>query len=420
MSTFSLNSNIATLKTGRQLDRVSTSLAKNFERLSTGMRINRASDDAAGLSVSLTLSTNARLFSAAVRNIGDGVSLLNIMDGALESQTNILQRLKELAQQSANGTFSDQQRGALNSEFKALVAEFGRVSASTSFNGIKPLQSLHVGGTESFDLQIGIDGSENSRLKVSASDTGSFSGTIDLDRLAPDPADWLMLILDGPVSNEQIFETFEYVHSLKVTDSVGDEVNLLLTPIAYWNGAIHFSVFSQIKSDGMYDIANGFLSLDLDETSGRLANEQPTLFESLTIFTTPSDGSLQAEFTVDLGALIFKDSNGTENIGSALDFTGVETSSRATRALEHITSRLNELNSIRGESGATMSRLEVASNVLRNSEVVYRQAAARIVDVDIASETSELVRNQILQQAAVSVHSLASQQPQLLLKLLDI
>jgi flagellin len=129
-------SNIASLGAQRQLGKASESLVSTFERLSSGMRINKASDDAAGLAISMSLKTDARVFSQGIRNLSDGVSLLNIADGALEQLSSITQRQLELAEQSANGTYSTQQRVALNTEINSLSKEYNRILESTTFNGI--------------------------------------------------------------------------------------------------------------------------------------------------------------------------------------------------------------------------------------------------------------------------------------------
>ncbi|MCB0353880.1 MAG: VCBS repeat-containing protein [Bdellovibrionales bacterium] len=129
-------SNIASLGAQRSLARSSSALQTIFERLSSGQRINRASDDAAGLAIASSLRTDSRVFSQALRNVNDGLSLLNIQDGALESLTGVLMRQRELAAQAANGSFSLEQRLSLQEEFHALSFEYNRILSTTEFNGI--------------------------------------------------------------------------------------------------------------------------------------------------------------------------------------------------------------------------------------------------------------------------------------------
>lgn len=134
-----IGSNIASLGVQRQLSRASDQVSSVFERLASGQRINRASDDAAGLAISDSLGAKARIFSQGVRNINDAISLTNIAEGALSSLSDIVIRQKELAEQSANGSYSAKQRSSLNSEAAALTKEYNRIIQSVSFNGLKVL-----------------------------------------------------------------------------------------------------------------------------------------------------------------------------------------------------------------------------------------------------------------------------------------
>ena len=127
------------LRAQRALDSASYDISKTQERLSSGLRINSASDDAAGLAISSTLNTDQRIFSTGIRNLNDGLSATNIAQGALESISTIVNRQKELAEQAANGVYSIAQRSALNTEANQLVKEFNRIVQTTSFNGQKIL-----------------------------------------------------------------------------------------------------------------------------------------------------------------------------------------------------------------------------------------------------------------------------------------
>ena len=148
---------LASIGAQRQLSSATNSLQRNLERLSTGQRINRASDDAAGLSVSTTLNAKSRIFSQGVRNLNDGISALNIADGALSQGSNMLQRLRELATQAANGVFSRTQRLALDEEASALTNEFNRIMSSTSFNRM----NLYDNSISEIRLQGGIGTNES-------------------------------------------------------------------------------------------------------------------------------------------------------------------------------------------------------------------------------------------------------------------
>jgi flagellin len=154
-----LGSNIASLKAQRTLAISSERLARTYEKLSSGQRINRASDDAAGLAIADALTANARIAAVAVRNANDGISTIGIADSALGAVGNVLTRLAELAEQSANGVFSSSQRSALQNEFTALGSEIERIAVTTEFNGVKLLS----GGSE-LTLQVGFNSGSTSQI----------------------------------------------------------------------------------------------------------------------------------------------------------------------------------------------------------------------------------------------------------------
>ncbi|MDD5719436.1 MAG: flagellin [Candidatus Krumholzibacteria bacterium] len=147
-----INTNIPALNTRRHITNTTNQFNKSMEKLSSGLRINRAADDAAGLAISEGLKSDIRALEQASRNASDGISLVQTAEGALDEVSNILLRMKELAEQSLNGTLSDTERGYLDAEYTALTEEIDRVAASTEFNGIELLS----GGGGSISIQVGI------------------------------------------------------------------------------------------------------------------------------------------------------------------------------------------------------------------------------------------------------------------------
>jgi len=151
----SLNSNLPALRAKRALNASSAELSSTLERLASGKRINHASDDAAGLAVSSTLNATARIHTQAARNINEGISFLNVADGATSALKDILFRLRELSTQSSNGTFSNAQRQSIDKESQALQAEYGRILESTSYNGtFQAKQSFGTAGNTD-DVAVG-------------------------------------------------------------------------------------------------------------------------------------------------------------------------------------------------------------------------------------------------------------------------
>ena len=157
-----IRTNIASITAQNNLAGSTERLRTAFDRLSSGLRITRAKDDAAGLAIAETLKADSRIASVAIRNANDGVSIISITDGAIAQITNVMSRLAELAQQSANGTYGNVQRSALQLEFTALLSEVERIAMTTEFNGMRLLSG---GGNVIF--QVGFDGTSVSMVAYS-------------------------------------------------------------------------------------------------------------------------------------------------------------------------------------------------------------------------------------------------------------
>ena len=157
-----IGNNIVSLQAQRRLGQATSMLSDTFEKLSSGQRINKASDDSAGLAIADSLRANQRIANVAIRNANDGISTITIADGALGEISNVLQRLGELSEQSANGVFSVQQRSALQNEFAALGSEIERIATTTTFNGVN---LLSTGNT--ITLQVGFDSGSTAQIQIS-------------------------------------------------------------------------------------------------------------------------------------------------------------------------------------------------------------------------------------------------------------
>jgi len=178
-----INTNVAALNAGRTLNRSTQALNKSLEHLSSGLRINSAADDAAGLAIAEGFDSQVRGTSVAQRNAQDGVSLVQTAEGALSETTNILQRARELAVQASNGTQSTDNRTALNNEVGQLLNEIDDIALQTSFNGINVLSTaqtvtLQTGAMMSQTLTVTVSGAKSSDLGVSAVKVDSMSTAV--------------------------------------------------------------------------------------------------------------------------------------------------------------------------------------------------------------------------------------------------
>ena len=433
MSAVKFTPSESALRAQRSLARASGELSSVFERLSSGQRINRASDDAAGLAIADQLKTRRLLYDQSARNISDGVSLLTIADGALEQQGSILTRLAELAEQSANGPISSGQREALSKEYRELRREIWRITESSEFNGIRVLQqSLGVA------LQVGVDGGVGSRITSSAvnalSNRWVFNSStpngvdFDNDTLLPDdPALW------ANQSEAALSASFGgNLISVVVAGADGSQRRGLvgLYQIDSFDAQSYTLVSFVQNNDGTFSASDETFDLAF-----RVSGGQPLaggLYEQR--FGAGADGGVGArEFrigfssggigfsttslTIDLSGLRLI-SGATPTVPTDFTVSGIEDRSRARGALDAVQSEIATLAQTRSRVGADQSRLNFAALLAKSSSVVAAAAEGRIRDADIAAETARLTQVQILQQAAVSVLQRANLDPQLALNLL--
>ena len=193
-----INTNVASLNTQRHLSNSTIQFAKSMEKLSSGLRINRAGDDAAGLAISEGLKADIRALDQASRNAADGISLVQTGEGALDEVSSILLRMKELAEQSMNGTLSDTDRSFLDSEFTALGAEITRISDGTEFNGVSLLN-----GTLDVNIQVGIGTTATSQVAVALAQ--------DMDATALSVTTGVADVTNAAASMDQIDAAIEMV-----------------------------------------------------------------------------------------------------------------------------------------------------------------------------------------------------------------
>ena len=290
-----INTNIGSLNAQRNLNQTQGGLSKAMQRLSSGLRINSAKDDAAGLAISDRMTAQIRGLNQAVRNANDGISLAQTAEGALQETTNILQRMRELAVQASNDTNSDDDRLSLNAEFTALVEEVDRIASTTSFNGKVLLNGDYAASADAAVFQVGANAGQ----------------TIDV--------------------------------------TIGDATAATLGVVAA-----------------------------VTDASGNVI--------------TPATKAL-----------------------TSIDIKGF---SAAQAALNSLDNAISQVDTVRGDLGAVQNRFESTIANLSNVSENLSAARSRILDADIAAETSEMTKFNILQQAGVSILAQANQTPQLALSLL--
>jgi flagellin len=310
--------------------------------------------------------------------------------------------------------YSNDQRDALNTEYQALVDEFGRIGDSTEFNGVKLLSSDENGETGTIALQVGISGDENSIISLETKDTGSFSGTFNPNGDYTGEGNVngvdanIFATSIGIYSPDEYFEIFGHNYlDLTFTDTSGVERQ------AY--GLVVGAGIGSPATD--YE---GVMQIFFENDSGEIISAGgPDLGVSRKGSVTLNFVTGTAEFEYDFTNTIIKASaKYSSDEESAIDFTGVGTRERALHALEVTARRAAEVNQIRGEIGSVQSRLTTALSVSQQARENSLAAESRIRDADVAADTATLTRAQILQQVGAQVLSQANQQPRLALQLL--
>jgi len=383
----SVNTNVSSLNAQRNLSQSGSDLATSMERLSSGMRINSAKDDAAGLQISNRLTSQINGLGVAQRNANDGISMAQTAEGAMQESTSILQRMRELALQSANGSNSSDDRASLQKEVGALQKELTRIADTTSFGGQKLLDGSF--GTKQF--QVGSNANETigmSLESIRAADLGEAPATINTLTFAAIDLDNVNTAQKITVGDGTDNETF----NLETTDDLASFVDKFNT------AAGDFGATAKLN-----EAEDGVIFTAKDSTA--------TI--SLTS-DTGTDGLFGSTTTAVSATVASTDGISTIN---TIDISG-EDGTGAQSALANIDAALKQIDEQRADLGALQNRFGHTISNLSNIQENVSASRSRIQDTDFATETANMTKNQILQQAGTSILSQANQLPQAALSLL--
>jgi|TARA_B110000211_G_C14092475_1_gene560002 flagellin len=387
----SVVTNTSSLNAQRNLTKSGNGLAVSMERLSSGMRINSAKDDAAGLQISNRLTSQINGLGVAQRNANDGISMAQTAEGAMQASTEILQRMRDLALQAANGSNSAVDRESLQKEVSALQTELTRIADTTKFGDQTLLDGTF--GTKSF--QVGANANEIIDMTLSsikASDLGAVSGQ--------------SLAITG-FDNTVVGATTETL-SFAVTTASG--TNTVTFGIAVGQGTDDLidAVNDNVGALGIRAITDGSGSITFSSTNEVTAvTASSSVAGDAGIFnTTPGAGTLGGADTATGGTAV-----------NAINVSGA-TGAGAQSALESIDAALKQIDEQRADLGALQNRFGYTISNLANIQENVSASRSRIQDTDFAVETANLTKNQILQQAGTSILAQANQIPQAAISLL--
>lgn len=469
-----INTNIASLNSQRNLNVSQKAMQTSIQRLSSGLRINSAKDDAAGLSISERMTAQIRGMNQAVRNANDGISLTQTAEGAMQETTNILQRMRELSIQSANSTNNSGDRQALQAEVSQLQSEMDRIAQNTEFNGQRILDgsyanaSFQVGANSNQTIAFSINSIKASAIGGIASQTGSIvaaaaatditiavgggaATTINSSAnfaTSVDGQDATSAYAKAAAINDANLSGVSVTASTTGTQTVGaiggtagDTYNLTINGVAvFTNQGVATALTNNQLRDAINSVSNqtGVIAslsggdMTLTAADGR----NITVTESGTGFTAGTDGltvtggpfaavrrgtlSISATETLAIGgtianvglsAVIGKDSLGIDSID-------IGTAQGAQSAIKRIDAALSSVTSARASMGALQNRFESTIANLMNVAENLTGARSRIQDADYAAETANLTKGQILQQAGTAMLAQANSMPQSVLSLL--
>ncbi|ARO88037.1 flagellin [Nitrosospira lacus] len=379
-----INTNVISLNAQRNLSSSQSALATSLQRLSSGMRINSAKDDAAGLAISDRMTSQIRGLNQAARNANDGISMAQTAEGALGEIGNNLQRIRELAVQSRNASNSVSDRTALNNEVQQLKDEIDRVSSTTAFNGIKLLdgtftnQAFQVGANVGETISIsGLVNAQSTSLGTSTSSTANVTGVAATAFTAITAGD---LTINGT--------------SVGAVAAGGNAVT---------QGAnIAAAINTVSDTTGVTATADAAGLVSLTNVSG---NTTVVAFAGASA-TTATTGLTAATTAV------------TTATGAGFANLDISNTTNADFAIAAMDSALSALNAGRADLGAYQNRFSSAIANVQTAAENLTASRSRIVDTDFAAETATLSRNQVLQQAGTAMLAQANAMPQSVLALL--
>jgi flagellin len=375
-----ISTNISSLNAQRNLTTSQGTLATSLQRLSSGLRINSAKDDAAGLAISERMTTQIRGLNQATRNANDGISLAQVAEGALSGIGNALQRIRELAVQSANATNSASDRAALDVEAQQLSAEVGRIAASTDFNGVNLLD----GSFSNQQFQVGANANETISVSSIVNAQVANLGTSTIASGTSIAAVTLTAAVTGITIDGSNGAGATAIGSFGAT---GDSATQRAA-------ALRDAINSVADTTGVYATNDTATTVTLTGTADIVVAGSAVATSGLT------DGTFSAS---------------TTNGFATLDLSNV---AGANVAIGTMDAALTAVNTTRATLGALQSRFEsVVANLSINSENL-NAARSRIRDADFAAETANLTRSQILQQAGTAMLAQANSAPQNVLSLL--
>ncbi|WP_154124572.1 flagellin N-terminal helical domain-containing protein [Grimontia hollisae] len=421
-----INTNFASMNAQRNLLGTQSSLNTSLQRLSTGLRINSAKDDAAGLQIANRMTSQINGLNVAKRNANDGISMAQTAEGALQEYTNILHRMRDLGVQAKNGTNSESDRAALNKEFQQMKKELDRIADTTTYGkGENLFEKL----SEGVDFQVGSDTAVPDPTKLDAKDATSLVEGV-LEELGFDPTSNQVktdvgklktamtalkaLTADQAQDNSSILgndaaKAQEYLDALGIEGTV--EASSNKTKITLTAEGIERAK----KLESLATALNGVTADSADSAVSLPKADQDGTVDMKDLADAVTAAEIDAPELQDpnvINVTIDSESLDTKQLGD------IATAEDAGKAMEAIDAMIDAVGSIRADLGATQNRFQSTINNLGNIAENMAVAKGRIMDADIAAESANMTKQNTMMQAGITVLSQANQMPSMVSQLL--
>jgi len=382
-----VNTNVASMNAQRALMHSSRELQTSMERLSTGKKINSAADDAAGFAIAESMTAQIRGLSMAAKNASDGLSLLKVIENATNDVTDMMQRIRELAVQAKSGTNSEGDIANLQLEADALIEEIGRVSKSTTYNGVAYI------GTQANDIYIQVGYNDGDNIKLTTNSVHSKNlGTNGGQKLLTEGAKQVDTVTLGTLSTYN-----GSGGALTITDGGGNTVTL------DYSGGVP-SDADEVVADIQAHANYGDLGFTVAKAS------------STTLSFTWKTGGVQSNAATYLSAGASDEAIvAASTAGTADTYLSISSSN----ALTTISDAIAQVAGYKADWGAGQNRLEYTVSNLMNVVEFTSAARSRIQDADFAVEAARLAKAQVLQQTGAAMLAQANASPQLAISLLS-
>lgn len=406
-----ITTNTAANTAVRYLNSNSASQSDSLAKLASGSRITKASDDAAGLAISTKIKSDVAALEQASTNASHGISILQTADGAASNVSDILQRMKVLASQSASGTVTDTERAYIQAEFAELQDEIDGIASSTRYNGqslldgtsdfTKDIETAATAATATTTLTASITGDDGDTLSFDLKGT-SIELTVGATTAGEITIDDLITAINAQTSKTGVTASADAdTGALVLTDKTKGATSTISVSNVTAGGTNTGLTAADLTTLGLTDDGSGTFT-----ATGTAAVEADTSGSKIIVGSDSSD-------TITLKLSILTSS------ALEVDTLDISTQTGAEAALDALDAAINTVSNARAEMGAIMSRFEFRSSQIATSIENLDAAQSAIADVDIASEQSKLSATSVMVQAAVAAASQANQMPENLLKLLQ-